>query len=182
MIFTPDPTSSSATCCALSAGTAITPTMMFFSRTAVGSVRMSPTSIEPIAPPTFSRSLSKTAAMLIPCSAKIGDEAIASPNRPAPTVTRSVVAEFVPWAVACDRAQPFCQPRVAPCVRPSQARPRGASLCSADPSAERVLVHVVHEDALAVDLDDGDQLAVARLQLGRAVDRDLLQLELELLP
>ena len=85
MIFTPDPTSSSATCGALSAGTAITPTMMFFSRTAVGSVRMSPTSIEPIDPPTFSGSLSKTAAMLIPCSAKIGDEAIASPSRPAPT-------------------------------------------------------------------------------------------------
>jgi hypothetical protein len=43
-------------------------------------------------------------------------------------------------------------------------------------------VDVVREDLLPVDLDDRDQLAVARLELGRAVDRDLLQLELELLP
>ena len=41
-------------------------------------------------------------------------------------------------------------------------------------------MHVVGERALAVDLDDGDQLAVARLQLGVAVDRDLLELEPEL--
>ena len=36
MIFTPASIRSSATCCALSAGTARTPTMMFFSRTASG--------------------------------------------------------------------------------------------------------------------------------------------------
>ena len=45
-----------------------------------------------------------------------------------------------------------------------------------------VLVDVVREDLLPVDLHDGDQLAVARLELRRAVDDDLLQLELELLP
>ena len=49
------------------------------------------------------------------------------------------------------------------------------------PSPERLLVDVVGEDALAVDLDDGDPLAVARLELGVAVDRDLLELEAELL-
>ena len=38
---------------------------------------------------------------------------------------------------------------------------------------------VVGEDPFAVDLDDRDQFAVARLQLGRAVDRDLLELELQ---
>ena len=40
---------------------------------------------------------------------------------------------------------------------------------------------VVREDLLAVDLDDRDQLAVARLELGVAVDRDLVELEFELL-
>jgi hypothetical protein len=34
---------------------------------------------------------------------------------------------------------------------------------------------------LAVDLDDRDQLAVTRLELRIPVDRDLLELELELL-
>ena len=38
---------------------------------------------------------------------------------------------------------------------------------------------VVDERALAVDLDDRDPLAVRGLQLGVAVDRDLLQLEAE---
>jgi hypothetical protein len=33
---------------------------------------------------------------------------------------------------------------------------------------------------LTVDLDDRDQLAIPRLQLGIPVDRDLLQLETEL--
>ncbi len=46
---------------------------------------MSPTVSEPIASPTLSGSLSKTAAMWIPCSAKIGELAIAWPSRPAPT-------------------------------------------------------------------------------------------------
>jgi hypothetical protein len=43
-------------------------------------------------------------------------------------------------------------------------------------------MNVVREDALAVDLDDRDQLAVALLELGRAVDRNLLELEAQLLP
>jgi hypothetical protein len=53
-------------------------------------------------------------------------------------------------------------------------------LCGLEPPPERRLVHVVGEDPLAVDLDDGDQLAVGRLELWVAVDRDLLQLEPEL--
>ena len=36
-------------------------------------------------PPTLSGSTSKTAAMLMPCSPKIGELAIAWPRRPAPT-------------------------------------------------------------------------------------------------
>ena len=40
--------------------------------------------------------------------------------------------------------------------------------------------HEVHERLLAVDLDDGEQLAVARLELGVVVDQDLFELEAEL--
>ena len=54
-------------------------------------------------------------------------------------------------------------------------------MCCSQAAAERVLVDVVREDLLPVDLDDRNQLAVARLQLRRAVDDDLFQLELELL-
>ena len=82
MIRTPESISSSATSCALPAGTATTPTMMFFSRTASASRRESLIEFEPIVRPTLSGSLSKTAAMLIPCSAKIGELAIAWPSRP----------------------------------------------------------------------------------------------------
>jgi len=42
-------------------------------------------------------------------------------------------------------------------------------------------VDVEGEDLVPVDLDDGDQLAVARLELGVAVDRDLLKFEVKLL-
>ncbi|HEY3551273.1 MAG TPA: hypothetical protein VGK69_09520 [Gaiellaceae bacterium] len=42
-------------------------------------------------------------------------------------------------------------------------------------------MHVVDESPPAVDLDDRDPLAVRRLELGVAVDRDLAQLEAELL-
>ena len=42
---------------------------------------------------------------------------------------------------------------------------------------ERRRVDEVDELLLPVDLDDGDQLAVARLELRVAVDRDLLELE-----
>jgi hypothetical protein len=53
-----------------------------------------------------------------------------------------------------------------------------ARLCNRP--AQRVGVHVVDETASAVDLHDGDPLAVRRLQLGVTVDRDLPQLEAEL--
>jgi hypothetical protein len=48
--------------------------------------------------------------------------------------------------------------------------------------AQRVGVHVVDETPLTVDLDDRDPLPVGRLELGVAVDRDLPQVEAELLP
>jgi len=54
-------------------------------------------------------------------------------------------------------------------------------LCGFEAAAEGGFVHVVGECPLAVDLDDGDQLAVGGLELGVAVDGDLLELELELL-
>ena len=41
-------------------------------------------------------------------------------------------------------------------------------------------MHVVGEDLLAVDLDHGNQLAVATLELGVAVDRHLFELEPQL--
>jgi hypothetical protein len=40
---------------------------------------------------------------------------------------------------------------------------------------------VVREDALPVDLDHRDQLAVARLEVRIAVDRDFLEFEAQLL-
>jgi hypothetical protein len=46
--------------------------------------------------------------------------------------------------------------------------------------AQRVGVHVVDETAAAVDLHHRDPLAVRGLELGVAVDRDLAQLEAEL--
>jgi len=42
-------------------------------------------------------------------------------------------------------------------------------------------VHVVHEATPAVDLHDGDPLAVLRFELGIAVDLHLPQLEAQLL-
>src|SRR5436305_4682590 len=54
-----------------------------------------------------------------------------------------------------------------------------ARLCNRPP--QRVGVHVVDEAPPPVDLHDRDPLAVRRLQLGVAVDRDLAQLEAELL-
>jgi hypothetical protein len=53
-------------------------------------------------------------------------------------------------------------------------------LCGCEATAERFLLDVVRANALAVDLDDGNPLPVARLELGIAVDRDLLELEAEL--
>ena len=51
-----------------------------------------------------------------------------------------------------------------------------------EPPAKRCRIDEVDEFLLAVDLDDRDQLAEARLQLGVPVDRDLLELEPELVP
>ncbi|HEY3051710.1 MAG TPA: hypothetical protein VGJ40_08275 [Gaiellaceae bacterium] len=49
-----------------------------------------------------------------------------------------------------------------------------------EPSPQGIGRHEVDEGLVAVDLDDRNQLAVARLELGVAVDQDLLQLEAEL--
>ena len=57
----------------------------------------------------------------------------------------------------------------------SQSRSGTASLC--DLPAERLRLDEVRERALAVDLDDRQQLAVSRLQLRVARDVDLVQLE-----
>jgi hypothetical protein len=54
------------------------------------------------------------------------------------------------------------------------------SLCGRKLAPERLRLNVVRADALAVDLDDWDQLAVAGLELGIAVDLDLDELESEL--
>ena len=47
--------------------------------------------------------------------------------------------------------------------------------------AERIWFYEIDEGPFSVDLDDRKQLSVARLQVRVAVDRDLLQLEPELL-
>ena len=69
--------------------------------------------------------------------------------------------------------------QVAPCVCQLQSTALRLSLC--DLPAERVRRHEVRECPLAVDLDDGQQLAVTGLQLRIAVDRNLFELEAELL-
>ena len=57
--------------------------------------------------------------------------------------------------------------------------PREPSRSVAEPFAERVRVHEVRERALAIDLDDGQQLAVAGLQSVVALDVDDLEGEPE---
>jgi hypothetical protein len=47
-------------------------------------------------------------------------------------------------------------------------------------TAQRIGVYVVDETPPALDLHDRDPLPVSRLELGIAVDRDLPQLEAEL--
>ena len=54
-------------------------------------------------------------------------------------------------------------------------------MCGGKPAPERLRLDVIGADALAVDLDDRNQLAVARLELGITVDLDPLGLEAELL-
>ena len=51
-----------------------------------------------------------------------------------------------------------------------------------EPATHCIRWHEVDERLLAVDLDDREQLAVASLELGVAVDQDLLELEAELVP
>ena len=53
-------------------------------------------------------------------------------------------------------------------------------MCGRQTAPKRVLVDVVREQPFAVELDHRQPLAVALLQLGVAVDRDLLELEPEL--
>jgi hypothetical protein len=52
-------------------------------------------------------------------------------------------------------------------------------LCRFEGPSERPREDVVGRDLDPVELDDGDALAVALLELGDAVDLDLLQLEAE---
>jgi hypothetical protein len=51
-----------------------------------------------------------------------------------------------------------------------------------EPAPHCIRWHEVDECLLAVDLDDREQLAVPSLELGVAVDQDLLELEAELVP
>jgi hypothetical protein len=53
-------------------------------------------------------------------------------------------------------------------------------LCGRKTASEGLWLDVVRADALAVDLDHRDPLAVARLELGVVVDHDLVELEPEL--
>jgi hypothetical protein len=53
-------------------------------------------------------------------------------------------------------------------------------LCRREPAPERLGLDVVGANTIAVDLDDRDQLAVPRLQLGVTVDQDRDELESEL--
>jgi hypothetical protein len=53
-------------------------------------------------------------------------------------------------------------------------------LCGPQTPAKRLVVDVVREHALAVDLDNRQELPVPRLELRVAVDRDLLELECKL--
>jgi hypothetical protein len=53
----------------------------------------------------------------------------------------------------------------------------GQSLCGLEAAYESRLVNVVGEDALALELDYGQPLAVPSLELGIAADVDLLELE-----
>jgi hypothetical protein len=54
-------------------------------------------------------------------------------------------------------------------------------LCGRQPAPERLRLDVIGTDALAVDLDHRDQLAVPGLELRIARDLDPIELEAELL-
>ncbi len=64
---------------------------------------------------------------------------------------------------------------VISCVGQLQSPCSSPSLC--EPPTEGFGVHVVREDPLAIDLDHGQPLAVARLELRLAGDVDLVELE-----
>ena len=51
-----------------------------------------------------------------------------------------------------------------------------------EPAPHCIRWHEVDKGPLAVDLDDREQLAVPSLELGVAVDQDLLELEAEVVP
>ena len=63
----------------------------------------------------------------------------------------------------------------------SPASPAETSRPPQEPAAEAFRLDVIDERALAVDLDDRDQFAIAGLQVVVACDVDLAQLEVELL-
>ena len=198
--------------------------------------------------PTLSGSLSRTAAIVIPCSAKIGELAIALPEATGAdegdvvltlraqdlsdlveervgAVPDAALAELperrevaadlrrvdvrvlgdllrrdpvlahlprlsehlqVPAQARCDTdGQAFGHDIPRSCVRDKVSRfchrlsRRRGRTVRREPraAAERVGVDEVRERPLAVDLDDREQLPVARLELGVAADVDDLQLE-----
>jgi hypothetical protein len=65
------------------------------------------------------------------------------------------------------------------CGVKSQTASLGGSLCGQG-APEPLRGDVIDEHPPAVDLDDGEQLAVTRLEFGVAFDVDLLELEAEL--
>jgi hypothetical protein len=81
-----------------------------------------------------------------------------------PTVNRSATTPLSHQR-PCDKSSRFCQRAPLPRRRNRNPRP------------ERVRVDEVREHGLAVDLDHGDPLPVARLELRVSVDLDDLELE-----
>src|SRR3954452_20488492 len=247
MICTPAETRSSAARCAPSAGTASTPTTTLWARTSSASRSYGSTETRPIGCPSFDSSVSTTTAMLIPCSAKIEDEAIAWPRRPAPTSatlcwpwvrrifriasSRSsieyptprlpnlpkfersrricVALMFVYSAISCEEI--LVLPIFRACVSTWRYRDRRAATPTFKRSAtrppfywlyfvtalsvvpaclrlrlcnrttERIRMDEVGKAPPSVDLHDRDPLAIFRFELWVAVDRDLPQLEAELI-
>jgi len=78
-----------------------------------------------------------------------------------------------------NNARALCQSRSGRRLGVSQTPPSAATLCGRELPLERLGLHVVGADPLAVELHDRNQLAVPALQSGVAVDRDLLELEPE---
>ena len=126
--------------------------MMFLSRTTSVEVAVARSRATlPIGRPTFSGSVSKTAAMLIPCSAKIGELAIAWPSRPAPT------SAMLCW----------------PCVRRIL---RISPSSAVDVVADAALAELAEPREVAADLRRVDVRVVGDLLRGDAVLAHLLRL------